>query len=399
MAKNGTMKKKNNKKNNYNKISLNFGAIIACYSIILIFLLSLFFASDLEILLKLKPDFTEIAVNSLEVHFVDVGQGDAILVRLPNNETVIVDSGPSSAKDDLLNYIDNIFFRNSKNKTFNYAVLTHSDADHSGNMLAVLEKYKVEKFFRPMIYAEGIEQEIINENTLVTSSNTITYKNLISKLIMLEQNNKIDVVYSFAGITIGDEENTYITFLSPNKEIYGTSNNSENRTNKYSPMLLLEYNTKSFLLTGDAVEENELEVINNTDLYAINLDVDVLKVAHHGSAYSTYQFFLDVVKPEYAVISYGQNGYGLPSNSTVDRLISNLQNNGGGSEELYSTLENGNIIFHIGVSQELQILLINRISDYLFIEWFVVVIIVSVIFVGMSAIKGISFRKTRATNV
>ena len=92
---------------------------------------SLFFDTKLEIFFKLQPDMKGLNNDSFAVHFIDVGQGDAIAIRFPNNKTMLIDSGPAYALKDLNEYLDRIFFKDDYN-TFDYVFLTHSDVDHTG---------------------------------------------------------------------------------------------------------------------------------------------------------------------------------------------------------------------------------------------------------------------------
>lgn len=354
-------------------------------------LASLPFSSSLEVVFALRPQTYNINNAGLEVHFVNVGQGDAILVRLPNNETMLVDSGPSAAKDTLFYYIDNMFFKAGEKRVFDYVLLTHSDIDHSGNMLSVLQTYKVKTFYRPAIFTadEVIDAELYSNPKIVSGT---YYNSFINKLNQLQSSGLTTVIISQAGITIQEQSINYLSFLSPNVNYYSATNN-------YSPVVMLEYNDKKIMLTGDAETLVETEVINNVSNLDNYLDVDVLKLAHHGSSTSTSINFLNIVKPEFAVISVG-NEYGHPSSQVYDNLLEYGQEHDLDIlSSTFTTYTQGNIIFYVTTSGELEYFAIQNINDYLFITWHTLVLYstMSVLVVGMAlAIKPL---KVKASNI
>ena len=214
---------------------------IICAMIIVALATTIFFASTIEGLLKLRPDLNAIKETAHEVHFVYVGQGDAILIRFPNEETMLVDAGPSKSIDYLENYIDNVFFERDEDKSFDYVLLTHGDADHSGGMVDILTKYPTELFYRPAITAE--------------QQGTQTYENILDKLSSLQASGVTSVVTSTAGITIKNGDDDIVEFLSPIESYYEDAND-------YSPMLLLTYCEEKILLTGDASSDIEDDLLD-----------------------------------------------------------------------------------------------------------------------------------------
>ena len=118
---------------------------------------------------------------------MDTGEGDAILVRLPNDKTMIIDSGLSSKRGKITSYIDKVFF-DDEDKVFDYAVLTHSDIDHSGNMLYSLENYVVKNFYRPKIYSKTIDSEYNQQDFVVDNGNYDSIINKINQLILFLDN-------------------------------------------------------------------------------------------------------------------------------------------------------------------------------------------------------------------
>ena len=133
-----------------------------------------------------------------------------------------------------------------------------------------------------------------------------------------------NVYYNLEGMTIGGEDAGYIFyFYNPSVEMYKTISSAKQKNN-VSPMMLLEFNGRRILLTGDSDEEAEDNFIENVNnrLFDNDFDgdVDVLKVAHHGGRESTKQELLDMLMPEYAMISCGENSYGHPRPETLEKL-------------------------------------------------------------------------------
>lgn len=350
-----------NNKTNKSKL---INSLIIYVSIIAFMLISLFASNQIEILLKLKPNLLSINQNATEVHFVDVGQGDAILIRFSDDKTMIVDSGESKYEKYLLNYINNVFFRDDKNKKFDFALLTHSDSDHSGNMVAILNNYEVGQFFRPKILIDGLENELFEGD--VKYDNNETYCALISKLYELKLSNKTKVEFSTMDSYITLNNNAYVHILSPVKNYYSN-------TNEYSPIIVFENYGVKFMLTGDSTKDNELEVMNNYDSSV--LDVDVLKLAHHGSNTSTSLEFLNVTSPKYAIISVGEeNTYGHPSRETLNNIATYNENSNDEDIKIKQTQNLGNIICYVNDDGVLNFTNILNADDYLFVDWWIIVL-------------------------
>lgn len=350
-----------NNKTNKSKL---INSLIIYVSIIAFMLISLFASNQIEILLKLKPNLLSINQNATEVHFVDVGQGDAILIRFSDDKTMIVDSGESKYEKYLLNYINNVFFRDDKNKKFDFALLTHSDSDHSGNMVAILNNYEVGQFFRPKILIDGLENELFEGD--VKYDNNETYCALISKLYELKLSNKTKVEFSTMDSYITLNNNAYVHILSPVKNYYSN-------TNEYSPIIVFENYGVKFMLTGDSTKDNELEVMNNYDSSV--LDVDVLKLAHHGSNTSTSLEFLNATSPKYAIISVGEeNTYGHPSRETLNNIATYNENSNNEDIKIKQTQNLGNIICYVNDDGILNFTNILNADDYLFVDWWIIVL-------------------------
>ena len=216
---------------------------------------------------------------NLEVYFLDVGQADSILIKL-EDEYMLIDAGNNEDGVKLVNYFNKLGI-----KEFKYVFGTHPHEDHIGGMDDIINNFKIDNYYMP--------------DKITT---TKTFEDVLDALI----NNNLQ----YTILEKGDEFN----LSSANfKVIY--AGDETNDINDSSIVLKLTYGNNSFLLTGDATSNVEKTLLND------NIKSDVLKVAHHGSNYSSTEEFLDVVSPKYAVISVGKNNsYNHPSNSTLKKL-------------------------------------------------------------------------------
>ena len=292
----------------------------------------------------------------LKVHFIDVDQGDSILIEFPDNKTMLVDAGPNSEETKLINYINN----NLPNKTINYFVATHQDEDHIGGADKIFENFNVLNFYRPNVFTN---QEIV-ENAYIdaTEYNSGDFINMINGL-KNEQNCESFVTFPHENLLNLNNDCPYsVKFLAPLDE-------TSTKSNDYSAVIMIEYLSKKILLTGDADAEIEQRLIN---LYGDSLKADILKVAHHGSSDSTSINFMSKVKPTYAVISVGKNNsYGHPTQNVLQILNSTVGTN------IYRTDIQGNIVFGIKPdNNQAQILIKTQTHPLvvLYIKWWTVVI-------------------------
>ena len=225
--------------------------------------------------------------NKMIIHYIDVGQGDCILIQV-NNKNLLIDSGPSSNRKDLLNYLEKLNI-----KKFDYIIATHPHEDHIGNMDTIIKRYNIGSFYSPKV---------------ITSSTT--FENMISALV--DKNLKINVLKKgVKGIDLG--KNTEIEVFSPLENI------SSDNLNDYSPIIKITFFNNSFLFTGDAEIPTEDTVLSQNN----NLNCDILKVGHHGSSTSTSTDFLISTNPSVAIISVGKNNsYGHPTSETLSLLNS-----------------------------------------------------------------------------
>lgn len=237
--------------------------------------------------------------GTLEVHFIDVGQGDSILLK-QGQEYMLVDAGGGDDETTLKDYFTSLGIN-----SFKYVVGTHAHEDHIGSLDYVVENYSVEKVYFPS-----------------TTASTKTFENLV--LAMQSKNLKFTKPTPGKSFNLGDAK---CTILAPNSTEYSNENN-------YSIVLKVQYGDVSFILTGDAEEGSEKEILSQ----GFNLEATVLKLGHHGSETSTSEAFLSEINPKYAVVSVGiDNKYDHPKISTMDKLKAR-------SIPVYRTDESGTIV-------------------------------------------------------
>lgn len=239
--------------------------------------------------------------SKMIVHYIDVGQGDSILIQV-NNKNMLIDAGPKDSKEQLISYLNSLNI-----ETLDYVVATHPHEDHIGNMADIVNNYHVVNFYAPKV-----------EYT------TKTFERMI--LALKKNNLKINIIKAdMDSIDLG--EGTKVSVFSPIKKEYENLNN-------YSPIIKVEYEENSFLFTGDAETEVEKEVL----AAGYNISSDVLKLGHHGSSSSTSEEFFKMVNPSMCIVSLGaDNKYGHPHRETLSLIKKNKLT-------VYRTDLDGNII-------------------------------------------------------
>lgn len=224
--------------------------------------------------------------NSFEAVFLDVGQGDGIFIRT-EKATYLVDGG-SSDNDSLYEYTLKPFLMSEGVSVIDYAFVTHPDMDHCSGLKGLLVEGKIEVKVLALPYMSAPDEAYM-------------------ELVSLAKTAGAEVITLCAGMTMSDGE-IDITCLHP------TDNYVASDRNSYSTVLKVSYGEFDMLLTGDISTREEIMIEGLSE-------VELLKVAHHGSKYSTGEVFLDVVSPEIAVISCGEdNSYGHPHKETLERL-------------------------------------------------------------------------------
>lgn len=238
-------------------------------------------------------------VSTLQVHFIDVGQGDATLITC-DGHAMLIDAGGNNMGTAMQYYLEKQGIA-----SLDYIIGTHPDEDHIGGMDVILTKFDCGTVMLP-----DCEKD------------TASYRDVISAIEYK--------AYQITRPVVGDTYtlgNAGFTIIAPNGDDYEDSNNM-------SIGLLLTHGENSFLFTGDAEGEAEEDILRN----GIDVAADVLHVAHHGNAKGTTETFVEAVSPEFAVISCERNNsYGHPHAHALDTL----QDNG---VELFRTDVQGTVI-------------------------------------------------------
>ena len=260
------------------KKNYKFNKILVIFlSIMLTFLCS----CDLILDNNTNNDISCDSVNSLSVHFLDVGQGDSIFIELPNSQTMLIDAGENYHGEGIINYINNCGY-----SKIDYLVATHPHSDHIGSMAYIVRNFEIGEIYMPKV-----------------STTTATYENLLNSI----SKKGLKIKSAAAGMNITYFDDFTADIIAP-EEI------DEKNLNNSSIVIKMTLGNKSFLFMGDA-EKSEINSIT------ADVSADVLKVGHHGSRTSTTADFLEMVQPSIAVISCGiDNDYGHPHESTLKFL-------------------------------------------------------------------------------
>ena len=220
---------------------------------------------------------------------LDVGQGDAIFIESPTGVQILVDGGPPKKVMSKLTRVLPLFDR-----SIDAMIITNPDADHIAGFLDVLKMYKVGQVFEAGTYNDSKIYQNLKEET---------------------KNKNIPNSLAKKGMRFDIGDGAVIDILFPDRDV------SDWTTNDGSVVAKLTYGNTSIMLTGDATAETEKIILQE---YSTEfLDSDILKVGHHGSKTSSSREFIQIVSPEYAIISDGKNNkYGHPHQTTIDILES-----------------------------------------------------------------------------
>jgi len=225
--------------------------------------------------------------NNLKIIFLDIGQGDAILIQTEDNKNILIDGGPDKGIIYKLDqYIP--FYQ----RQIDLMILTHPDPDHLNGLVEVLKRYQVER-----VFYNGVEDS------------DLSYKEFLREIE--EKKIKNEIVWFGKNFEFG---NGKIEVLYPFENLSGKNFKNDNEA---SIVFKFIYGKIDILFTGDATQNVEKQLIAK----GIDLSANVLKVAHHGSKNSSGLEFLEMVRPIYSVISVGQNKFGHPSL----RVLKNLE--------------------------------------------------------------------------
>lgn len=235
----------------------------------------------------------------MKVHFIDVGQGDSILIQTPANKNILIDGGSPKAGQKVVDYLEK-----TNIKKLDIIIATHPDIDHIGGLPHVMKSVKVDK--------------IIDSGKFYTTKTYFKYMNQIKQ--------------DHIPITIATKGEYIHIDPSIKMKVLNTYERRKNN-NQSSIVLKITYDDIDFLLMADVEKEQEKELQEQ-----YNLEADIVKIAHHGSRTSSSLEFLQEVNPKIALITYSiKNKYGHP----VHRVIENLNKI---NALIYSTAVFGDII-------------------------------------------------------
>ena len=245
--------------------------------------------------------------KGLEITYIDVGQGDSIFIKFPNDKSnILIDTGGKVTYGNLKNNYSvgkNIidYLKSMGIRKLDYLIITHGDFDHMGDSLYLIDKFKVENVIFNCGEFNVLEKELIK----VLDEKKIKYYSCIKELNI---------------------DNNKLYFLQTKK--YDNENDNSN-------VIYTELNGYKFMFMGDAGVEKEKDILEKYNLS----NIDVLKVGHHGSKTSSSKEYIDEIKPKYAIISVGKNNrYGHPNKE----VLNNLDNS-----KIYRTDQDGSIMFKI----------------------------------------------------
>lgn len=242
------------------------------------------------------PSTTTQTSANVTIKFIDVGQGEAILIALPE-KTVLIDAGPTGSAPKIAQVLQEL----GRNK-IDYLVATHPDEDHIGGMADVISNTQIGTIYAPN-----------------KTNNTATYRKFLNAI----QNNNLQITLAEAGTIIDQTDSYKLEILWPKKDANFPD------TNDYSIIIKLTVGNRTFLFTGDAP--------TNAILDSNPGHIDVLKLSHHGSRTGTTDQLVRKLSPTYAVLSYAlDNSYGHPMQSVLNALHKH-------SVEVWGTGANGTI--------------------------------------------------------
>lgn len=223
------------------------------------------------------------------ISFLDVGQGDCILINTKNQQQILIDGGPDNT---VLSKLSNIL--SPYDRHIELMILTHPHEDHITGLFFVFENYHIDKLLIPKISKPN---------------------SLMENLISLAKNQKTEIFYGYFPQKILFDKYS-LNILYP----FDQNPPLVNDLNDNSLVLLLDKTSedKKILLTGDISKNIEISL---TKKYQQNIDVDILKIAHHGSESATSNSFVETTSPETVIISCGQNNrFNHPSQKTINLL-------------------------------------------------------------------------------
>ncbi|NLO99768.1 MAG: DNA internalization-related competence protein ComEC/Rec2 [Clostridiaceae bacterium] len=260
--------------------------------------------------------FISIPSNSLQIYFADVGQGDCAIIRTPSGKNIIIDGG-GSINDQNGSYAGERIvvplLYNLNMTGIDLMIASHGHMDHIGGLITVIDKINVKKLI--VADTNDIEMKYLTDHASNKGVPVIRMKE--DDILYEEDGLALKVLYPFMNDT-----------LMPNA--------STTNANELSLVVRLDYGDFSALFTGDIGSVTEQRILNNKN----EIRCDLLKVAHHGSKYSSNKSFIEAINPDMSVISAGRNTYGHPSPETVERIAGN-------GSDIFQTIINGGILVEV----------------------------------------------------
>ena len=234
--------------------------------------------------------------SDLTIHYIDVGQADSILI-INKEYSMLIDAGNNEDGPLLVDYL-----KEQNITKIDYVVGTHPHEDHIGGLDDIIDNFNIQEVYLPEVM-----------------TTTKTFEDVLDSI----ETKELEITIP----TIGDK----FTLGEMNFEVIYTGTN-EKDLNSSSIILKMTFGNYSYLFTGDTTEEIEKTILEK------NINIDILKVSHHGSKYSSCEEFLKVATPTYAIISAGAgNSYGHPEQETIDRLKKH-------TDKIYITKDIGTIV-------------------------------------------------------
>ncbi|MBR6821450.1 MAG: MBL fold metallo-hydrolase [Bacilli bacterium] len=244
-----------------------------------------------------KKEPIQQVTTDLSIHYIDVGQADSILIT-NNNHSMLIDAGNNEDGPLLVKYIK----EELNISKLDYVVGTHPHEDHIGGLDDIINNIEVQEVYLPE-----------------AMTTTKTFEDVLDSIA----NNNLEITVPTIGETFALGEATLEVIYT------GTG---EKDLNEASIILKMTFGKYKYLFTGDTTEEVEKTILEK------DINIDILKVAHHGSKYSSCEQFLSLATPEYAIISAGEgNSYGHPEQETLDRLKKH-------TNKIYVTKDLGTIV-------------------------------------------------------
>ncbi len=273
------------------------------YSIIILSLYKIKYIFFLVLIIIIHCNYNYLK-QDFNITSIDVGQGDSILIKYPQNSlNILIDTGGNSSNQNY-SIVKNktiVYLKSLGIAQLNYLILTHGDYDHMGEAINLVNNFKVEKVIFNCGPYNDLEQELIK----VLNKKKIPYYSCIKEL-------NID-----------------------KNKLYFLQTKEHDNENDDSNVIYTELDGYKFMFMGDASITTEKEILNKYNLP----DIDVLKVGHHGSKTSSGKEFINEINPKYSIISVGKNNrYGHPNKEVLDNL---------NNSKIYRTDEDGSIMFKI----------------------------------------------------